>query len=241
VSVASNGPQAREPERTDASGREGGAATHPALSAAGGGHIADGPAQLTELRQAYVDACLHDVERERVRLRDQLETRRAELNRLSTEMRMLSRELHSGRRKLAGLEEEAAEERARFGRDFDELLALPGVRRVEAVGSMIRVLTEPVMIDYEGHRYRIGEFAIELSLDFGIKIVNLNNTSWTTGWDHPHVQGGYPCLGNLKEGCEMLLGEFQLVPLVSMLLQFLESYDRPSAYGPITLWKREEA
>jgi hypothetical protein len=192
-------------------------------------------------RQAYVAACLHDVERERVRLRDQLETRRAELNRVSTELRNLSRELHMGRRKLATLEAEAVEQRARFERDYDELLELPGVRRVEAVGSMIRVLTEPVTIEHEGHRYRIGEFAIELGLDFGVRIVNLNNTSWTTGWDHPHVQGGYPCLGNLKEGVEMLLGEFQLVPLVSLLLQFLESYDRVSAYGPITLWKREDA
>jgi len=198
-------------------------------------------AALAEMRQAYVAACLHDVERERVRLRDQLETRRAELNRLSTEMRMLSRELHLGRKKLTGLEEETNEERARFERDFDELLALPGVRRVEAIGSMIRVLTEPVVIEHEGHRYRIGEFALELGLDFGIKVVNLNNTSWATGWDHPHVQGGYPCLGNLKEGCEMLLGEFQLVPLVSLLMQFLEAYDRVSAYGPITLWKREDA
>jgi hypothetical protein len=156
-------------------------------------------------------------------------------------MRTVSRELHLGRKKLAGLDAEQAEERARFERDYDELLALPGVRRVEAVGSMIRVLTEPVSIDYEGHRYRIGEFAIELGLDFGIRVVNLSNTSWSTGWDHPHVQGGYPCLGNLKEGCELLLGEFQLVPLVSLLLQFLESYDRVSAYGPITLWKREDA
>jgi hypothetical protein len=192
-------------------------------------------------RAAYVAACLHDVERERVRLRDQLETRRTELNRVSTELRNLSRELHLGRRKLATLESEAVEQRARFERDYEELLELPGVRRVEAVGSMIRVLTEPVFIENEGQRYRIGEFAIELGLDFGVRIVNLNNTSWATGWDHPHVQGGYPCLGNLKEGVEMLLGEFQLVPLVSLLLQFLESYDRVSAYGPITLWKREDA
>jgi hypothetical protein len=206
----------------------------------------DGAAAATEAaptddRQAYVAAALHDVERERVRLRDQLETRRTELSRLSLELRNLSRELHVGRRKLATLEAEAVEQRARFERDYDELLELPGVRRVEAVGSMIRVLTEPIVIENEGHRYRIGEFAIELGLDFGIRIVNLNNTSWATGWDHPHVQGGYPCLGNLKEGCEMLLGEFQLVPLVSLLLQFLESYDRVSAYGPITLWKREDA
>jgi hypothetical protein len=214
---------------------------HPAAPAEGEAAGAGDAGIQTEARQAYVAACLHDVDRERVRLRDQLETRRAELTRLSTEMRSLSRELHLGRRRLSGLEEEEAQERARFERDYDELLALPGVRRVEAVGSMIRVLTEPVAIDYEGHRYRIGEFAIELGLDFGIRMVNLNNTSWASGWDHPHVQGGYPCLGNLKEGCEMLLGEFQLVPLVSLLLQFLESYDRVSAYGPITLWKREDA
>jgi hypothetical protein len=215
----------------------------PEQSDAGAAASRTGSSQDTqaEARAAYVAAALHDVERERVRLRDQLETRRAELNRVSTELRSLSRELHLGRRKLSTLEAEAVEQRARFERDYDELLELPGVRKVETVGSMIRVLTEPVVIENEGRRYRIGEFAIELGLDFGVRIVNLNNTSWATGWDHPHVQGGYPCLGNLKEGVELLLGEFQLVPLVSLLLQFLESYDRVSAYGPITLWKREDA
>lgn len=217
-----------------------GGSGHPG-EAGGAGAPGAAPADLADLKAAYVAACLHDVERERVRLRDQMEKRRAELARVSTEMRMLSRELHAGRKKLAGLEEEAAEEKARFERDFDEIMSLPGVRRVEAVGSMVRVITDTIRIEYEGHRYRIGEFALELGLDMGIKVVNLNNTSWATGWDHPHVQGNYPCLGNLKEGCEMLLGEFQLVPLVSLLLQFLESYDRPSAYGPITLWKREDA
>ena len=70
----------------------------------------------------------------------------------------------------------------------------------------------------------------------GIRVVNLNNASPKSGWDHPHVQAGQPCLGNLREGFEKLLGECTLVPLVAMLLQFLETYTPATAYCSIDLW-----
>ena len=135
----------------------------------------------------------------------------------------------------------ARSELERLERQYDDLSNLPGVRAVEVDGNCVRVLTTPISIPNDGRIYRIGDFAIDLDLDHGIRMRNLANTSRSTGWDHPHVQGGAPCLGNLQEGAEMLLGELEFVTLPTLMIQFLETYNPTTAYGPITLWESIEA
>jgi hypothetical protein len=109
---------------------------------------------------------------------------------------------------------------------------------VEVNGSAVRVLTEEIIIKHEGQRYKIGRFALELDLKEGLRAVNLENTGDKSAWDHPHVQASLPCLGNLRDGFEKLLGECQIVPLVSMLVQFLGSYNPETAYCPIEHWEK---
>jgi hypothetical protein len=196
------------------------------------------PADAAAVRAAYVEACARYGRRERARLQEEIATRDARLARLGDELRAVSRERDNSRRRLATVDAVLATEQGRFERDFEALSALPGVRGVEIDDALIRVLTEPVIILHEGASYRIGEFAIDVDLDRGVRISNLSNTSRTPGWDHPHVQATLPCLGNLQEGCEILLGQLEIVPLVSLLLQFLETYNPVTAYGPISLWER---
>jgi len=105
-------------------------------------------------------------------------------------------------------------------------------------GSVIRVLTDEIVVEHEGQRYKIGRFGLELDLEAGLRVVNLENTGDRSSWDHPHVQAGLPCLGNLREGFEKLLGECQIVPLVSMLIQFLDTYNPETAYCPIEHWEK---
>lgn len=169
-----------------------------------------------------------------------MEAREARLTRLGDELRGTSRELHRVRSQLQIVEQVIASDRTRFARDFDQLIGLPSVRGVEVDGTIVRVITEPVVIAYEGKQYRIGEFAIDIDLEHGVRVRNLANTSGSTGWEHPHVQGTVPCLGNLQEGCEILLGQFELVPLVSLLLQFLDTYHPSTAYAPISIWQEVE-
>jgi hypothetical protein len=189
-------------------------------------------------RSAYVAACGRYAQLERARLESEIAERDARLATLGAELRAVSRERANARRRLAGVDAMLAAEADRFERDFDVLVSMPGVRELELGEDQIRIMTEPIVIEHEGARYDIGDFAVEVDLDRGIRIINLRNTSSSTGWDHPHVQGTVPCLGNLQEGCEILLGQLELVPLVSLLLQFLDTYDPTTAYGPITLWRR---
>jgi hypothetical protein len=190
-------------------------------------------------RAAFVEACVDLARSEESRIRDEIGERERELERISGQLRAVSRELHLSRRRLAGMELVTATDRERFERDYDGILALPHVKAVSVERRRIRILTTPIDISYEGASYRIGEFAIELDLEArtGVRILNLANTSQSTGWDHPHVQGGAPCLGNLQEGVQLLLGEMELVPLAALMIQFLETFNPTTAYGAIELWE----
>jgi len=189
-------------------------------------------------RAAYIAACGRIGRLERQKLEAEIAARDTRLAQLGTEIRAVSRERFNARRRLAGVVEMAGAEATRFERDFDTLISLPGVRTVAVADDRIRVVTDPVVLEHDGVRYDIGDFALDIDVDRGVRILNLRNTSASTGWDHPHVQGTVPCLGNLQEGCELLLGQLELVPLVSLLLQFLDTYDPTTAYGPISLWRR---
>lgn len=178
------------------------------------------------------------AESEREQIEEDIKKGAEQIAQLSDQLRSASRSLHAARRRLVACKEILATERTQFERDFDQLVSLPRVQGVEVHGAMIRVLTDEIIIDHQGQRYRIGRFALELDLQKGVKVVNLENTGDRSAWDHPHVQASLPCLGNLRDGFEKLLGECQIVPLVSMLVQFLGSYNPETAYGPIEHWER---
>ena len=178
------------------------------------------------------------AETERERTEKEINKEAERLSQLSAQLRSASRSLHASRRRLVALKEVLATERVQLERDFDQLVLLPHVRAVEVQGSVIRVLTDEIVVEHEGQRYKIGRFGLELDLEAGLRVVNLENTGDRSSWDHPHVQAGLPCLGNLREGFEKLLGECQIVPLVSMLIQFLDTYNPETAYCPIEHWEK---
>lgn len=188
-------------------------------------------------RDAFVAACGHFGLDEEARLRSEIGEREATIARLGGELRAVSRELLRSRRRLAGLAGVTRVDEAKFQRDYEALLALPEVAGIDVEGARVRIRTRPISIEHGQRRYRVGTFAIDLDLSLrdDIRVVNLEAPPGD-GWDHPHIQAGLPCLGGLREGCEVLLGELDLVPLVSILLQFLESYDPPSAYASIERW-----
>jgi len=104
-------------------------------------------------------------------------------------------------------------------------------------GGVVRVLTRPLHLVHEGRTFLIGEFSLDLALQGELRIRNVSNTIKQGGWEHPHVQGGIPCLGNLRDGVLRLLGELQLAPLTSLMIQFLESYEPETAYSQVENWQ----
>jgi hypothetical protein len=187
--------------------------------------------------EAFVRCCMAHAQAARAAAAEDVRAGGERVAELSERLRAASRSLHVARLRLAGLEASLAGERARLELDFDQLLRLAHVRDVQVDGSTVRLLTDEIVIEHDRRRFRIGAFAIGLDLGRGVRIDNLANTGPKPEWDHPHVQAGLPCLGNLRDGLDKLLGECQLVPVASMLVQFLETYDPATAYCPVELWE----
>jgi hypothetical protein len=80
-----------------------------------------------------------------------------------------------------------------------------------------------------------------LELDGDVRIESVSRLGPKPGWDHPHVQDGRPCLGNLREGVLKLIAEYELALAVQVTMGFLETYQPESAYCAIEGWPRADA
>lgn len=187
---------------------------------------------------AYVEAIESFFEGQLVLTDEQLAAAEQRVASLSKELVQAVRTVHSARRHSGTIRTSVGTALEAREREYEELLEMRLVRAVDVEGSRITILTEPIVLEHEGRRYLIGEFALEVDLNGTITITNLSNTITKGGWEHPHVQGGMPCLGNVRDGLMKLLGEGALVPLTSILIQFLESYDPETAYSKIESWEQ---
>ncbi len=120
-------------------------------------------------------------------------------------------------------------------------MATRGVQSVEVVDQALHVLTNPVEIEWEGARYHLGCYRLVLDLDGDVRIESVSKLGPKPSWDHPHVQDGHPCLGNLREGVLKLIAEYELALAVQVAIGFVEAYQPESAYCAIERWPRADA
>jgi hypothetical protein len=188
-------------------------------------------------KRAYVEVVTRFFEDQLAFTEEELAAAEQRVAALSKELVQAVRAVHKARKHSRALQTTGDADLGAREREYEEVLQMRRVRALEADGSAIRILTEPILLEHGGRRYLIGEFSIDLDLNGTITIRNLKNTISKGGWEHPHVQGGMPCLGNVRDGLLKLLGEGEIVPLTSMLIQFLESYDPDTAYSKIDSWE----
>jgi hypothetical protein len=108
----------------------------------------------------------------------------------------------------------------------------------EIHGLALHVLTQPVHILWESTRYALGGYRIVLDLHGDVRIESRDNLGPKPGWDHPHVQDGRPCLGNVREGVLKLIARYELALAAQVLVGFLETYQPEGAYCAIERWPR---
>ena len=95
--------------------------------------------------------------------------------------------------------------------------------------------TNEVCITYDCYEYVIGEFDIHIDLKTGdLKIHNTTNK--VSGYDHPHINKGNPCLGNIADGLIRMITEFELFGALQMIYNYLHSYNPDSVYNKIEFW-----
>ncbi len=149
------------------------------------------------------------------------------------QMRDLERRLSASHRRLTELSRYQAHSEA-LARDFDRIATLPGVVDVAVRDGVLQVYTEPVVIDYGFRRFRLGRFRLDLHFDGRLFVRNLTGRYET--YDHPHVDNGRPCLGNIQEGVQRLLAQREFAAATEILLQYLRTVNPSDWRKAVTFW-----
>ena len=99
----------------------------------------------------------------------------------------------------------------------------------------LKAYTPTVYIHHEGTDYEIGEFEVKIAFESGrLSITNLTNPN--DGYDHPHINGGTVCLGNISTGIAKMIAESEYVGTLTVLHEYLKSYNKDDAYYDLRHW-----
>jgi hypothetical protein len=149
------------------------------------------------------------------------------------QMRDLERRLSVAHRRLTELAD-YQDRPETLARDFDRIVALPGVEDVRVSDSLLQVFTELIVIEYGFRRYRLGRYRLDLYFDGRLFIQNLTDRYDT--YDHPHVESGRPCLGNIQDWVQRLLAQREFAAATELLLQYLRTVNPSDWRKAITFW-----
>jgi hypothetical protein len=95
--------------------------------------------------------------------------------------------------------------------------------------------THFIDIRHNNFLYEIGEFEVRIVLATGELVIS-NQTNKVHGYDHPHIDSGAACLGNIGRGIIRMLAEFELFGALQVIHTFLNSYNSESPYKKIEYW-----
>jgi hypothetical protein len=188
-------------------------------------------------RRALRDLLAESAAAQRAAAEAELALVPAQLAELSRRFVALDRRLPAAARRLEELR--AIADLDRFaGAELERLLAVRGIRSAAVAGSTLHVLTAPVLIGWGAATYDPGAYRLILDLAGDVRIESLDRRGPKPSWDHPHVQDGLPCLGNLREGVLKLIAEYELALATQVLIDFLGTYHPDDAYTPLEGWPR---
>ncbi len=187
-----------------------------------------------ELRHAYLQECRSRVQNETTFLEREMQLIEDNLEESARRITAETRRLHAYRQRLTTLRGTPSAPEQHL-KDLDELRGLPEVREVQIHDGRITVFTTPLQVEHGGHEFHLGSFRIDISFAGDIRIRNLTNA--LGAYDHPHIYQGRPCLGNIREGVAKMIGEYQLVAAIYVLLDFLQTINPIDWRIPILYWQ----
>lgn len=120
--------------------------------------------------------------------------------------------------------------------EWQQLLALPGVRSLNPQTTSAELVTEPITVN----GIPVGEFCVQFNFAAGnLRITNTTHPimQGDTRYDHPHVRNGVPCLGNIQKHVKALFVSWNLVYLVPLTLDFLRSYNPSNPHCSLRAWQ----
>lgn len=204
-------------------------------------------------RRQYMAECSKRFEKTIRGTRDKVSNGYCEIEKLQKQLTRKIRETRGAERKLSQLEACKDGELEKYGKEFDSLSAVPGVKDVQVSDGVIKVFTEHIYITPEGYSdvFDIGKFRMEIftsGSNGGVKFFNITRKGGGGGHSnynihHPHVDGGgSPCLGNIKELVSQLIGEYEYSAVAQLGLQYLKTVNLNDSAGKgiFNAWPKKE-
>ena len=94
--------------------------------------------------------------------------------------------------------------------------------------------TAPIIIEYDGWKFPLGRYKINLDLAGDIKIEALDPHP-DADYPHPHISSdGVPCLGNIRGDIPRMLGTMRISEALQSLHAFLSAYNPDNPYEKIS-------
>jgi hypothetical protein len=149
------------------------------------------------------------------------------------QLREMERRLLQAERRLLDLTRQQAAAKV-LAREFDRIARLPGVVEVGVREGILQVFTEPIVVEYGFRRYRLGRFRMDLHFDGRLFLRNLTNRYET--YDHPHIENGRACLGNIQEWVHRLLAQGEFAAATELLLHYLKTVNPADWRKAVTNW-----
>lgn len=172
---------------------------------------------------------------ERARVTAEMERLEGQIRRYDRQVELEERRQREFTRRLETLKRLAQDEQGHDA-ELEHLRRLPEVREIKLADGCLTVFTHPIHVTHHGKRYRLGSFRIDLDLDGrDLRIVNLTHPY--KSYDHPHIDMGRPCLGNLQEWITQLLGERQFATAAQLLVEYLKTVTPADWRKSIIYWE----
>jgi len=116
---------------------------------------------------------------------------------------------------------------------FENLKQHPDIDEIRATDSRLTVLTNELQLTdpASGDSCVLGKCEIRVPLVLGNAIVVRNLTNKQGQWDHPHVQEGRPCFGDMSRTFQDMIQKLDIGPLVTMMIVLLKSFNPDDSWG----------
>ncbi|MFQ5656618.1 MAG: hypothetical protein ACE5G5_03690 [Candidatus Methylomirabilales bacterium] len=186
------------------------------------------------VRQSYLEECRSHLQEEMSFLEQEIHFIEDNVEEYARRITTETRRLHAYQQRFNTLRGTPSTPEQHL-RDLDQLKGLPEIRELQVQDGRITVFTTPLQVEYGGREFHLGSFRIEISFSGDIRIRNL--TDALGAYDHPHIYQGRPCLGNIREGVAKMIGQYQFVAAVYVLLDFLKTVNPKDWRIPIVYWQ----
>lgn len=171
---------------------------------------------------------------------ERLDENEREIEIKARELLELRRKIHTDRSALKVLEGTRGQWNRNAEREFQHLRKLvPNLyKEITLEDGQLAAFTHPVSIYFEGYNYQLGSYKVTIDFDSGNLTID-NLTDKFDEYDHPHIDHGVGCLGNLSDGVIRMLAEMELFGALQMIHTFLHSYNSGNAFINIEKWDPE--